>query len=76
MNSDTYNGWTNYETWQASLWLGDAQCYSSDSEELEEMIHILADTEAKSGLYMDIFNSWIYCVNFHEIAENNVEVLK
>ena len=22
MNDSTYNGWTNYETWNAALWLG------------------------------------------------------
>src|SRR3990167_10562694 len=25
MPNDTYNGWTNYETWAVALWLGDDQ---------------------------------------------------
>lgn len=25
MNDDKYNGWTNYETWAVSLWIGNDQ---------------------------------------------------
>ena len=33
MKSDNYNGWTNYETWNAALWLGNEEnssCYCDE----------------------------------------------
>ena len=36
----TYNGWTNYETWVANLWIGEGYAYGVDAvaERAEELV--------------------------------------
>ena len=37
MNATTYNGWTNYETWNVALWLdNDASSYRYSREQAQE----------------------------------------
>lgn len=73
MTDNTYNGWTNYETWQAALWLSEADYRSTDSDSVEDMLRGLANADSLTGLASDIFNGWISSVNIHEICENNAE---
>lgn len=78
MSDNTYNGWSNFETWQAALWLRKAD-FLGNSEEgglteihaeiLEYEIYELAAVEDMTGLARDIYNSWISCVNLNEIAD-------
>ena len=79
MSDNTYNGWTNYETWQAGLWLNEADfpgyCQDSgitevDSEMLDAEIYLLAGAEGLKGLAGDIFNGWLSCVNMNELVEH------
>ncbi len=35
MNDSTYNGWSNYETWNAALWLGNDEGLYSIAKEFE-----------------------------------------
>ena len=52
--NETYNGWTNYETWQCALWLGDDEyLYSlaqraTDEDELKDLVetHLSGDSSA------------------------------
>ena len=78
MSDNTYNGWSNYETWQAALWLNEADflgnCQENgftetDAEMVESAIYELSGGEDMTGLAGDIFNSWLSCVNMHEIVD-------
>ena len=71
--TDRYNGWTNFETWQAALWLSQANYHETDVEDLEFIVRELAGMDEARGLAADIFNGWISCVNFYEIAATNEE---
>lgn len=76
MIDTTYNGWTNYETWQAALWLSEADMQSIDSDELEYFVReVLLGEQAftGNGLLSDVATSWFHSVNFKEIARNNQE---
>ena len=83
MSNDTYNGWRNFETWQASLWLSEADTLGRlqsdrwkqvNAEDVESFVYeLLESVEVENtygdGLLSDIINSWISSVDFHEIAE-------
>ena len=79
MTDTKCNGWTNYETWQAALWLSEADylgCLQEDevtevtSEMLEDELYELANGDWMQGLARDIYNGWISSVNLNEIADN------
>lgn len=79
MSDNTYNGWRTFETWQASLWLSEADTLGRlqadswkrvDAEDIESFVYELIEGQEIEGLMSDIFNSWISCVNFHEIADH------
>ena len=76
---NTYNGWSNFETWQANLWLveydflGMLQSGSwkkVDSEDVESFIWDMLEDRGESGLLTDIVNAWISSVNFVELVDN------
>ena len=74
MTDTTYNGWTNYETWQAALWLSEADMHSIDSDQLEYFVReVLLGEQAftGNGLLSDVVIGWFHSVNFREIARNN-----
>lgn len=84
MSDNTYNGWTNYETWQAALWLDEYGFYSLqldvwkdngemptlDGDDVLTFIEEIILDKSPEGLLGDIINGWISCVNFNEIASN------
>ena len=79
MSDTTCNGWTNFETWQAALWLNEADYLGSlqedevtevTSEMLDDELYELANGDWMQGLARDIYNGWISSVNLNEIADN------
>ena len=40
-NATTYNGWTNYETWNVALWLQNDEGWYSVLEQAEEIGDVL-----------------------------------
>ncbi len=76
MNETTYNGWTNKETWNTALWMGNEESLyklihrvlSNSKNEgdfathLESFLLIIWDGKTPDGLSLDP-------VNFSEIAE-------
>ena len=79
--SETYNGWTNYETWCVKLWLDndgweydrsmgrtsyDLTCYLKDL-----ILDIVPDLGA--SMFADLLGSAIDNVKFREIAEAILE---
>lgn len=37
MNTKEYNGWTNYETWNVNLWLGDDEYFRQLAQEAGDL---------------------------------------
>ena len=81
MTRNEYNGWTNYETWLVSLWMGNNE--ESDRNwrragRTAESIQHLADAmeedhaalveQCPAGLAQDLMNAALSEVNWREIA--------
>ena len=77
--NETYNGWTNYETWQCALWLGnDEYLYSlaqeaSDEDELKDLVETHLSGDSSASLLTDIVGAWVERVDFREIFESQNE---
>lgn len=78
MKNNTYNGWSNFETWQANLWLNESDFLGMlqsdgwkrlDAEDVESFIWDMLSEREDGGLLGDIVNAWISSVNFVELAE-------
>lgn len=77
-----YNGWTNYETWLAKLWLGDLLAQHAEHgaditadhvrEIVDEMAFAMCDGPDASGLMNDLLNSALQEINYDEIASHYV----
>jgi hypothetical protein len=80
MLGESYNGWTNYETWLAALWINNDQGLQSEFAEQKSFmlmkdlagILLIDDTNLESlgtqGLWLaDIVNAFISEVNWKEI---------
>ena len=84
-----YNGWSNYETWLANLWLTNdeanyallQEAISKDmwrtyeqAEWLEMMLRYELDDEIdKPCLWQDLLQCAFGRINWSEIIENNIE---
>lgn len=81
--AETYNGWTNYETWCASMWLdNDEGTYSesrSMAEDYEDDPHgfaaalreMMDDTNPladSASMWTDLLNAAFSEIDWHEIA--------
>jgi hypothetical protein len=75
MSDTTYNGWCNFETWQAALWLDNngtlemLREYDNLTEEAitRELESLLDNIPA--SLLGDIVTSWLHCVRVSEILD-------
>ena len=73
-----YNGWTNYETWNINLWLGEMNYFSdldpdiSHSDLASEIKSFVEENkpEIPASMYADLLNASISSCNFYEIAKN------
>jgi len=83
LGGDSYNGWTNYETWLAALWIDNDQRLQSAFAEasspmqmkaMAEVLLIETQTYQDSGIQglwlTDVVNAYISDVNWREIYEN------
>ena len=79
MIDTTHNGWCNFETWQAALWLdndGTLDMLREDDNLTEEAIseHLESLLDNIPGsLLGDIVTSWLHCVRVSEILEHATE---
>jgi hypothetical protein len=76
--SNEYNGWSSFETAQAVVWLDKADFLDNCQENgftktsagmVERALYELSGGEDMTGLVRDIYNVWISCINFHQIAD-------
>ena len=65
----TYNGWTNWETWQVNLWFGDS--FTTEDEMSPDAIESLVEEYLgdQEGMQGDINSAFIANVNWHELSE-------
>ena len=71
--SDTYNGWTNWETWVTNLWYDGFEGFDFESaEEIEGLVtdQLGADN---AGLKQDFITAALAEVNWEEIFEGYKE---
>lgn len=72
----SYNGWSNYETWNVSLWYGDvfaemASGQKLDRDYLEEfVVEMEMSNIPESSLAADIMNASLRRVDWDELAEH------
>ena len=84
LETKTYNGWANYETWCVNLWL-------TNEPETEECLRMLAQTHAseyhradslknyveemapidEATMFVDLLRSALSNVNWREIIKNH-----
>ena len=85
---EKYNGYTNYETWNAALWIDNDQGeqeywleQAKDSDKIWELAESMKDYHQEfanevipeTGFFSDIFQHSLEQVNWYEIAENMIE---
>jgi hypothetical protein len=91
MKDESYNGWSNYETWLAQVWLTND---SASYEVLREALQVDGETYEKalwlegelrdqvecvievSGLWTDLLTAAFSQINWHEIIASNQEVME
>lgn len=84
MTDNTYNGWTNYATWRVNLEMFDSQpadiiTDNTNAYGLGEYLRELAleyMEQDASGLALDYAEAFLSEVNWYEIAEHMLEVVK
>ena len=81
-NTDSYNGWTNYETWLVNIWLtNDPGTYSAarwaavdNADALREWVtEWVTESVPASSLTADLLGAALSEVDWHEIAESLLE---
>lgn len=81
MESTEYNGWVNYETWLAALWLDNtSETYHYWRERAcNEPMHVVADALKEAhedgfdetvGLYADLINAALSRINWFDIVKH------
>jgi len=70
---NTYNGWTNYETWRVNLELfnGDDERWSyASSDGMREFAEMLIEESTDEGIGRDYAMAFLQNVDWREIAEH------
>lgn len=87
VQTNTYNGWTNRETWVVNLWLTNEECYyhqlceiiknfdtvAEQAKVLESYVRFILDVDEIIGMNGDLLNTALGSVDWYEIVENNQE---
>jgi hypothetical protein len=82
MTDETYNGWTNYETWRVNLEMFDADFSSDNDLDAYDLGQNLRDMALEtvggqaSGIALDYAEAFLNSVNWYEIASMNIEAYR
>jgi len=89
MTDTTYNGWTNFETWLANVWLSETDfagelesqrnlTLCDVAQQVESMIEVMTEEtrDASHGLGADLLSAAIDAVNVTELARAYFSDLK
>jgi len=92
MNTKEYNGWTNYETWLAALWIGNEPYLDETVKEIcarefeygidrddavkEFMSDLVYEGVPEAGLASDFLGAALSEVDWREIVDHYVEDLE
>ena len=68
MNNESFNGWTNHQTWQANLEIFDGMEWHSP-EDLESIAADVLYCDACSPTLHGLVTEFLRKVNFQEISE-------
>jgi hypothetical protein len=70
-NDNTYNGWTNYETWRVNLEIFDGGAFRNMAAcEMREFVEELIEDQTPEGLARDYAMAFLQNVDWQEIAEH------
>ena len=77
MTDNTYNGWTNYETWMVGLWFND-HFYPDTAKHLDAEVYRdtvfdyveMALSDGKTGFVSDIIDGFLAAANWAELADH------
>lgn len=80
MNTNTYNGWTNYATWRIALeWFDSSNHDESEtdpyqlSKYLQEYVEEALSIDCNNSMALDYAFSFLSDVNWYEIAEHLIQ---
>mgnify|MGYP000884505089 FL=1 len=87
-NEEGYNGWTNYETWCVSLWIGNDEGLYNEVQDmirhkpvndaadmLKDFIGDMNPLLDDASLWSDLLGAALSEVDWYEIAENYLSEL-
>jgi hypothetical protein len=72
----SYNGWSNYETWNVSLWYGDLFASLASEQKLygdyleELVVEMEMGSIPESSLAADILNASLRRIDWEELADH------
>ncbi len=87
MSAKTYNGWTNYETWLANMWLDEFNLYADEDfmefvkennrydvgqRILDHMESWIEQTTELEGFVADMFNAAFSEIDWYSIADHYI----
>jgi hypothetical protein len=79
--ANRYQGWSNYETWNASLWLNndyglyqDVTAQAEESEDASELARYLENLISEAapsvdGMFSDLLGAALNAIDWNEVAE-------
>jgi hypothetical protein len=76
MEKQTYNGWTNYETWRVNLEVFDGSEGPWDHHSAKEFAEEIIYQSTTEGIGRDYALAFLDAVNWREIADHYCEELE